>query len=352
MGLEKKAFGTTPDGRGVELFVLTNAHGIRASIMTFGGVMVSLETPDRKGKLTDILLGFDNAADYAKPSCPYFNSIIGRYGNRIAKGRFVLDGKTYTLATNNGPNHLHGGIKGFDKVHWRAEPAGGEGKAGVKLSYVSPDGEEGYPGKLSVAVTYALTDQDELVVEYEAQTDKPTVVNLTQHNYYNLAGPGAGDVLQHELHLNAEQYTPVNDELIPTGAAASVKGTVFDFRTPRAMGERIAQTPGKPNGYDHNFVLHKPAGATGPTLAARVVEPTSGRAMEVHTTEPGVQFYSGNFLDGTLRGKGGVVYGKHHGFCLETQHFPDSPNQPQFPSTVLRPGQKYATTTVHKFSVR
>jgi len=294
------------------------------------------------------VLGFDNLDGYLRGH-PYFGAIIGRYGNRIGAGKFVLDGVEYKLAVNNGPNHLHGGIKGFDKVVWKIERAQAKGdEAILKLSYLSKDGEEGYPGNLRCTVTYTLTADDELKMHYEATTDKATVLNLTNHSYWNLAGQGNGDILGHELMLNADRYTPVDEGLIPTGEFKSVKGTPMDFTRPMTIGSRIKQVD--IGGYDHNFVLNGKGGKM--KLCAKVYEPTSGRAMEIRTTEPGVQFYTGNFLDGTLTGKDGKVYKKHYAFCLETQHFPDSPNKPQFPSVVLRPGGKYDTTTVHKFSTK
>jgi aldose 1-epimerase len=294
----------------------------------------------------DIVLGHDSLEGYLKSS-PYFGCIVGRYGNRIAKGRFTLDGVEYKLAANNGPNHLHGGFKGFDKVVWAAQSVSEQGARGVKFNYLSPDGEEGYPGNLLVRVTYLLTDRNELSIRYEAETDKATPVNLTQHSYFNLAGQGEGDILGHELTLDAPSYTPVDEGLIPTGQIADVAGTPFDFTKPAVIGAWIAQVPG---GYDHNYVLGSGGGKLAP--AARVSEPRSGRVMEIATTEPGIQFYAGNFLDGTITGKSGKVYNKHYGFCLETQHFPDSPNRPGFPSTILRPGLKYHSLTVHTFSAK
>lgn len=345
----RQPFGKMPDGTPIDMLKLTNAHGIELSAISYGGIITSLRVPDRTGTPGDIVLGFDRLDDYLKDH-PFFGAIIGRYGNRIAKGQFALDGTRYTLATNNGPNHLHGGVKGFDKVAWTATPV--QGKNAIAFSRTSPDGEEGYPGSLRVQVTYTLTDADELIVDYSAATDKPTVVNLTQHSYFNLAGQSSGDILGHELMLNADRYTPVDNTLIPTGALAPVEGTPFDFRKPVAIGARIGQ--GDPQlkngqGYDHNWVLNR-TGA-GLSLAARVHEPKSGRTMEIRTTEPGIQFYSGNFLDGKLTGKGGAVYRHRTGFCLETQHFPDSPNQPAFPSTTLRPGTEYRSSTVFTFGV-
>jgi aldose 1-epimerase len=349
MDIRKEIFGKMADGREVELYTLTNSNGVKTRIMTYGGIVVSLEVPDRNGKLGDIVLGFDTLEEYLKGH-PYFGSIVGRYGNRIGKGRFTLDGVEYKLATNNGENHLHGGVKGFDKVVWDAEPVREDNAVGVKLSYLSKDGEEGYPGNLSCVVIYTLTNKDELRINYEAQTDKSTPVNLTHHSYFNLAGQGTGDILGHELMLSADRFTPVDEGLIPTGELRSVKGTPMDFTKPTAIGARINQEDeqlrfGK--GYDHNFALN--SGGVALALAARVYEPSSGRVMEISTTEPGIQFYSGNFLDGSNIGKGGKVYKHRYGFCLETQHFPDSPNKPNFPSVILNPGRKYRHVTVHKF---
>jgi aldose 1-epimerase len=347
----KAAFGTTGDGKSVELYTLTNARGIEVRAMTYGGIIISLRVPDKDGQFNDVVLGYDNLNGYLTAS-PYFGAIIGRYGNRIAKGRFTLDGKEYTLATNNGPNHLHGGLKGFDKVVWQAESFESQDGVGVVFTYTSPDGEEGYPGNLKTKVTYTLTDQNELIFDYQATTDKATPVNLTQHTYFNVAGDGKRDILGHELLLNSDHFTPIDKTLIPTGEIRSVKGTPFDFTQPTAIGARINEKDEQlifGLGYDHNFVLTRKG--AGLSLAARVYEPTSGRVMEVYTTEPGVQFYSGNFLDGTITGKQGHVYKQRYGFCLETQHFPNSPNQPNFPSTILRPGQTYQSRTVYKFSV-
>ena len=347
--VKREPFGQMPDGAAVEIFTLRNAAGVEVRAISYGGIITSLRVPDRSGTFDDIVLGFDRLDGYLKDP-PFFGAIIGRYGNRIAKGQFTLDGATYELATNNGPNHLHGGNKGFDKVLWTAAPV--EGKNAVTFTRTSPDGEEGYPGNLQVQVTYTLTDQNELIVDYRATTDKATVVNLTQHSYFNLAGQASGDILGHELMLNADRYTPVDGTLIPTGELAPVEGTPFDFRTPTAIGARIGDAdPQLKNGqgYDHNWVLNR--SGDGLQLAARVVEPKTGRTLEVRTSEPGIQFYSGNFLDGTLTGKQGATYNHRTGFCLETQHFPDSPNHPNFPSTTLRPGEEYRTTTVFTFGV-
>jgi aldose 1-epimerase len=345
MNIKKQTYGKTEDGKNVDLYTLTNAHGLKAEIINYGGIVTSLQVPDRDGKFADIVSSCDNLEDYAKKS-PYFGALIGRYGNRIAKGKFTLDGVEYKLATNNGPNHLHGGIKGFDKVVWNAEPMETKEGPALKLTYLSRDGEEGYPGNLSCTVIYTLTDSNELKISYEAKTDKDTVVNLTHHSYFNLAGFNSGDILGHEMQILADNFTPVDDTLIPTGEIKSVKGTPMDFTKPMTIGSRIKDVPG---GYDHNYVLNNSKGKLA--LAATVYEPKTGRVMEVFTTEPGMQFYSGNFLDGTIKGKG-AVYNKHAGFCLEAQHFPDSPNEPNFPSTVLKPDQTYTQLTVYKFSAR
>jgi aldose 1-epimerase len=348
MSVKQEPFGMLPDGTPIAIFTLTNKNGITARIMTYGAILVSLRLPDRNGRFADVVLGFDDLAGYLGTH-PYFGAIVGRYANRIAKGRFTLNGATYTLAQNNNGNSLHGGLRGFDKVVWKAEPVRGAGESGVKLTYLSKDMEEGYPGNLAVTIVYTLTDADELRISYEAVTDKATPVNLTNHTYWNLAGQGKGDILGHVLEIEADRFTAVDSaaNLIPTGELADVKGTPLDFTAPHAIGERIANVEG---GYDHNFVLRSGGGKLA--LAARVLEPTTGRVLEVFTDQPGIQFYTGNFLDGTVKGKGGVGYGKHFGFCLETQHFPDSPNQPNFPSTILEPGKKYATVTVHKFLVK
>jgi aldose 1-epimerase len=348
-GVTRAAFGKLADGTAVESFTLRNSRGIEVRAITYGAIIVSLRVPDRAGSFGDIVLGHDDLAGYVdKPA--YFGAVVGRYGNRIAKGHFTLDGKTYTLATNNGPNHLHGGVRGFDKVVWKAD-APAAGATSVTFRYTSPDGEEGYPGTLNARVTYTLSDKDELTFEYSATTDKATPINLTQHSYFNLGTPGH-DILGHELTLEADRYTPVDATLIPTGQLAPVSGTPFDFRKPTAIGARIGQDDEqlkRGGGYDHNFVLSG-AGA-GLRRAVRLTDPGSGRTMEILTTEPGVQFYTGNFLDGTIKGKGGVVYKYRSGLCLETQHFPDSPNQPSFPSTILRPGKEYHSKTVQVFGV-
>lgn len=349
-GITKQVYGKTADGRNVDIYTLTNDKGIEARIINYGGIVVSLKVPDNKGQMGDVVLGFDDLESYLTKN-PYFGALIGRYGNRIAKGRFTLDGRAYKLATNNGENHLHGGLKGFDKQLWKAKPFTTKQGPALELSYVSKDGEEGYPGKLSVTVVYTLTNDNSLRIDYTATTDKDTVVNLTNHSYFNLAG--SGDILSHQLIINADKFTPVDSGLIPTGELCNVKGTPFDFTAPHSIGERIeAQAEqivfGK--GYDHNFVLNN----WDKTLRqqVRVYEPTTGRVMEVFTTEPGVQFYSGNFLDGTLTGKGGKIYQRRYGFCLETQHFPDSPNHPNFPTTTLKKGETYRTTTLYRFSAK
>jgi len=347
MNFNTELFGRTPEGEEVFLYTLTNAKGLRARITNYGAILVSLEVPDRHGKLDDITLGFDNLDGYIAQRV-YFGATVGRYANRIGNARFVLDGVEYRLAANNGPNHLHGGIKGFDKVVWKpVETTAAEDRAWTKLTYLSKDGEEGYPGNLRCIVTYTLTNDDELRIDYEAQTDKKTVLNLTNHTYWNLAGQGTGDILGHELTLHATRFTVVDKGLIPVGITASVVDMPLDFLAPRTIRARIRQLR---NGYDHNFVLSGPANTMKP--CARVHEPASGRIMEIATTEPGVQLYTGNYLDGSVIGKGGKSYGKHAGFCLETQHYPDSPNKPGFPSTILEPGKKFTSATVHKFSAK
>jgi aldose 1-epimerase len=351
--VNEATFGVAPDGQQVSVYTLTNANGVEARVTNYGGILLSLRVPDRDGELDDVVLGFDSLDNYVAGH-PYFGAIVGRYGNRIAGGRFTLDGETYELAQNNGPNSLHGGEQGFDKVVWTAEPFENETGQGLVLTYTSPDGEEGYPGTLQSRVTYTLTDQNELIFDYQATTDRATPVNLTQHTYFNLAGDGSGSILDHEMMLNASRFTPVDSTLIPTGELRSVEGTPFDFREPTPLGSRIEEDDEQiriGGGYDHNYVIDRSAGDSL-TLAARVYEPTSGRVMEVLTTEPGVQLYTGNFLDGSLTGKNGVVYARRTGFCLETQHYPDSPNQPSFPSTILQPGEEYRSTTVYRFSAQ
>jgi aldose 1-epimerase len=346
-GVTQKSFGKLADGSEAMLYTLTNKSGARLKITNYGGIVTSIEAPDRKGQLADVVLGYDSLDGYVKNS-PYFGAIIGRYGNRIGKGTFKLNGKTYTLAKNNGANALHGGLKGFDKVLWKAEPRETPEGPAILLSYTSVDGEEGYPGTLTVQALHTWTDKNELKIDFTATTDKSTVVNLTHHSYFNLSG--AGDILGHYLTIQADKFTPVDAGLIPTGKLQAVKGTPFDFNKLTAIGARIEaknEQLKRGKGYDHNWVLRKKAGAL--ELAARVLEPVSGRVLEVETTEPGLQFYSGNFLDGTITGKGGKVYALRNGFCLEPQHFPDSPNKPKFPSTRLDPGQTYHHSLVYRF---
>jgi len=346
VNVQQLEWGKTADGTVVHLFTLTNRHGVVAKVTTFGAILTELHAPDRAGKCVNVALGFDNLDQYLKGH-PAFGATIGRFANRIAKARFVIDSVEYQVTANSGANHIHGGRRGFDKVVWQAKvlPAK-NGEAAVEFSYLSKDGEEGYPGNLQVTVTYTLTEANELRIDYRAQTDKATPVNLTNHSYFNLAG--SGDVLEHELLLNADRYTPADDELIPTGAIASVKGTPLDFTKREKIGARIEQLKPKPGGYDHNYVINGAAGTL--RLAARARDPKSGRVMQVSTTEPGVQLYTANWLDGRMRGTGGVVYPRHGGFCLETQHYPDSVNKPDFPSPIVRPGQTFRSTTVFKFS--
>jgi aldose 1-epimerase len=346
MNLQQQPYGTAGGGRYADLYTLTNNQGISVTLTNYGGIVTALHTPDRDGQLGDIVLGYDTLDEYVARN-PFFGCLVGRFGNRIAGGKFTFKGKTYELALNNGKNHLHGGKVGFDKVLWAAEPFSTPNSVGVKLRYTSADGEEGYPGNLAVTVVYTLTDENEFALEYGATTDQATILNLTNHTYFNLAG--AGDILDHVLQLNADRFTPVDDTLIPTGELRSVAGTPFDFRTPTTIGARIDQADeqlqfGK--GYDQNFVVNGTPGEL--RRAALVSEPASGRTLEVLTTQPGVQFYSGNVLP-DLTGKGGAPYMRRYGFCLETQHFPDSPNQPTFPSVALEPGQRYDETTVWKF---
>lgn len=345
-----RPFGSLPDGRAVALFTLTNARGHVVTLTDYGAAIVSLRVPDREGKVDDVALGFDDLAGYLTDANPYFGCVVGRFGNRIAKGRFTLDGVEHALATNNGPHHLHGGLRGFDKRLWTGVVVG-EHPASVRFALRSADGEEGYPGNLDVRVTYTWTDDGELRMDYHATTDRATIVNLTNHVYLNLVGRTAGDVLAHKLRIDASRFVPVDSTLIPTGELAPVAGTPMDFRESRAIDRHITEVGDDPRGYDHNYVLdatypHTPA---DPVEIAEVVEPFGGRRLRVSTTEPGVQFYSGNFLDGSAVGKGGLRYDRHAGFCLETQHFPDSPNQPAFPSVTLRPGQTYRSSTVFQF---
>jgi aldose 1-epimerase len=344
-----KAFGKTKTGDQMDLYTLTNKSGMEAAITNYGGIVVSLKVPDRKGQLGDVVLGFDTADGYLGEH-PYFGSIVGRYGNRIGNAKFSLNGTEYKLAANNNGHHLHGGVEGFNRKLWKATPGTGA-EPSLALTYLSKDMEEGYPGNLSVTVTYTLTDKNELRIDYLATTDKDTVINLTNHSYFNLAG--GGDILSHEMQILADRFTPVDAGLIPLGELRKVEGTPFDFRSPHTIGERISAADeqlklGK--GYDHNFVLNSGGGSLA--TIAKVNERTTGRVMEVLTTEPGVQFYTGNFLDGSVKGKGGKPYLLRNGFCLETQHFPDSPNKPEFPSVVLKPGAKYESTTVYRFSTQ
>jgi aldose 1-epimerase len=346
--VEKQPFGQTPEGKAISLYTLRNDKGAEARIMTYGGIVVSLKVPDKNGQLGDVVLGYDNLASYVSNS-PYFGALVGRYGNRIAKGKFTLDGVDYTLATNNPPNALHGGLKGFDKRVWRARTGKSADGPQLVLSYRSKDGEEGYPGNLKVTATFTLTQDNSLRLQYRAVTDKDTVLNLTHHGYFNLAGQG--DILNHVVMIPAGRFTPVDSTLIPTGELRSVENTPFDFRTPTAIGARIGQEDEQLKfglGYDHNWVINKKLGEL--TLMARVTEPTTGRVMEVWSDEPGLQFYSGNFLDGTITGKGGRVYPHRGAFCMEPQHYPDSPNKPQFPTVELKPGEVFQNTIIYHFS--
>ncbi len=350
--IRKTSFGTTRDGQQTTIYTLTNTQGVEARITNYGGIVVSLKVPDRQGNMADVVLGYDSLASYQADS-PYFGALVGRYGNRIANGKFTLDGKTYTLAQNNGKNQLHGGLQGFDKRVWNATDISKDSTVGLKLTYVSEDMEEGYPGKLSVEVTYTLRNDNALAIDYKATTDKKTVINLTNHSYFNLTGDPNNDILKHVLTLNASEFVPIDSTLIPTGKLLAVKGTPLDFEQPTPMGKNINAKDEQIDfggGFDHCWVLNKQG--TRMSLAATVYEPTSGRYMEVTTTEPGVQFYTGNFLDGSNVGKKGIPYEKRHGFCLETEHYPDSPNQPDFPSVELAPGDTYTTSTVYKFSVK
>jgi len=349
--ISKEPFGTLPDGQAVDRYTLTNKNGVVMQVINYGGIITSLRVPDKNGVSEDVVLGYDSLSGYLKAT-PYFGAIVGRYGNRIANGKFKLDGKTYTLAQNNNGQHLHGGLKGFDKVYWSIEEAQSAEGPSLRLKYTSKDMEEGYPGNLTVEVVYTLTNDNALKLDYTATTDKKTVLNLTQHSYFNLTGNGKRDILEHVLTLAADKFVPVGKTLIPTGKLTDVAGTPFDFRTATAIGARINGSDQQlvyGGGYDHCWVI---GGADSTKAIATVFEPASGRVLEVYTTEPGIQFYSGNFLDGTITGKGGVVYTKRFGLCLETEHYPDSPNQSSFPSVVLNPGQTYKTQTVYRFSTR
>ena len=348
-GVTRSAFGRTADGTSVDLYVLANKNGVEVRIITFGGIVTAVRVPDRNGRFTDVVHGFD-ALDGYLAAHPYFGAIVGRYGNRIARAQFSLNGQAYKLAANDGPNHLHGGVKGFDKFVWKADPL--PKGVGIALSRTSPDGEEGYPGTLETRVTYTLTDANQLEIEYRATSDKATPVNLTNHSYFNLAGHDAGTILDHELTVHADRYTPVDSTLIPTGSLAPVDGTPLDFRKGARIGARIDQPHEQlkfGRGYDHNWVLNRTG--SGLQQAARLVDPKSGRTLEVMTTEPGIQVYTGNFLDGTIKGKGGTSYRHRTAVCLETQHYPDSPNKPGFPSTIVGPGEPYMSKTVFAFGV-
>jgi len=350
MDVTRQDFGRAPDGSPVFLYTLANDRGMTVRLTNYGGIVTSLTVPDRNGAAGDVVLGYETLEEYLEET-PYCGCIVGRYANRIAGGRFVLNGVTYTLERNDGDNHLHGGVRGFDKVVWEAETGHREGRVGVALSYTSPDGEEGYPGTLSARVVYLLRGDNALEITYSATTDRDTVVNLTHHGYFNLAC--GGDILGHELTIHADRFTPISEALVPTGELRAVAGTPMDFRRPTAIGARIDAADEQiraGGGYDHNWVL--PNGGGWLTRAAQVYESASGRAMDVFTTEPGIQFYSGNFLDGSITGKGGAVYHRRSGFCLETQRFPDSPNRPEFPSCVLRPGEVYRHTTVFRFYIK
>jgi aldose 1-epimerase len=351
-GIKMTTFGTMPDGTAVNLYTLTNRSGMQVAITNYGGRIVSILAPDRDGKLADVVLGFDDLAGYLGPN-PYFGALIGRYANRIGNARFTLDGKEYKLAANDGPNSLHGGLVGFDKKVWTARDLGGNHPS-LELTYVSADGEENYPGRLTAHVVYTLGDSNDLKIDYTAATNKDTVLNLTNHSYFNLSGEGSGDILKTSMMINASHYTPIDEHLIPTGEIASVEGTPLDFRKSTPIGDRINDDFEQlklAKGYDHDFVLDRPAGNHGLIVAARAVDHESGRALEVLTTQPGIQLYTGNFLDGSVKGRNGHAYGYRNAFCLETQHFPDSPNKPSFPTTELKPGQTFHETTVFKFSI-
>jgi aldose 1-epimerase len=347
VGIQKHDFGKTKDGQTIEAYTLTNANGMKAKVITYGAILTELDVPDRQGKLADVVLGFNNLEGYLGGH-PFFGATVGRYANRIGGGKFTLDGKEFKLAVNNGPNSLHGGNKGWDKVVWKATPMTGTDDVAVKFSYTSPDGEEGYPGEVHATVTYTLTKNNQLNIDYTATTTKPTPINLTNHTYFNLTG-GPGNIRDHEMTLYADRYTPTDETLIPKGELAPVKGTPLDFTQPKTIGARINELPAFIGGYDHNYVINGNQKALKAT--AKVKEPKSGRVLEMFTTEPGVQLYTSNFMDGKTKGKNGIAYGKHQAFCLEAQHFPDSPNKPQFPTTILKPGETYKQSTIYKFSV-
>jgi aldose 1-epimerase len=350
MSVEKRLFGELESGKSTYLYTLTNRNDMVVSISNYGGIITEIKVKDKNGKLGDVTLGYDNLEGYLEQS-PYFGAIVGRYGNRICEGKFSLEGKEYQLEINNAPNHLHGGVIGFDKVLWNVQPFSNSDTLGIILKYLSKDGESGYPGNLSVEITYSLNNNDELIISYSATSDKTTLCNLTNHTYFNLKDNGKSSILQHRLKINADSYTPIDSTSITTGEILSVKGTPFDFTDLTQIGKSINSEDKQIQnglGYDHNFVINGDAGEL--RHAAKVIEETTGRVMDVFTTEPGMQFYSGNFLDGSIIGKGNVVYNHRNGFCLETQHYPDSPNKPNFPSTVLKPGEVYKTTTVYKFS--
>lgn len=350
--ISETAFGSSPDGHAT-LYTIKNKNGMSVTLTNYGGIITSLTVADRSNQFSDVVLGFDSLSQYIDGH-PYFGTLIGRYSNRIANGKFSLDGKEYTLAKNNGANALHGGVKGFDKKLWTSQIVYNKKSAGIEFSGTSPHLEEGYPGNLQVKVTYLLNNKNELSFDYEATTDQATIINLTNHSYFNLKGAGKGDILDHELMINADQFTPVDSTLIPTGEFRSVEGTPFDFRSSKTIGKDIGIENNEQLifgiGYDHNFVLSQKN--KGVKLAATAYEPSSGRLLEVLTTQPGIQFYCGNFLDGSLKGKGGLTYGHRYGFCLETQHFPDAPNKDNFATTILRPGEKYESKTIYRFSVK
>jgi aldose 1-epimerase len=348
--VQQAAFGMTNDGKPVELFTLSNRNGLTVKLISYGATIIDVHAPDRHGTFADVTLGYDSIKGLQNSKNPYFGATIGRYGNRIAKGRFSIDGRDYQVPVNNGPNSLHGGRVGFDKVIWDGEILNDLAAPTVRFKYTSPDGDQGYPGTLVTYVTFSLNDKNELRIDYDATTDAPTPINLTNHTYWNLSGNGSNTILDTVLQLNADRFTPVDADLIPTGVIQSVKGTAMDFTSPMPIGSRIGDVQGANGGYDHNYVVTNGGMPGKLVLIARAVHPQTGRVLEVETDQPGVQFYTGNFLDGTIAGKGGTVYPKHAGFCLETQHFPDSPNHANFPNTILRPGERYRTSTIYRFS--